>query len=71
MNNEYQTGFAITAVLTFFISYVYCIFTYGFLFGVGLGWLPSLIVAVIAGLLWPLIALAVIAILLFFLAQLR
>jgi hypothetical protein len=51
---------SISSVLIFIGSYVYCIATYGFLFGVGLGWLPSAIVAFIAfgvvWLLWPLIA---------------
>lgn len=49
----------ISAVLIFIGSYIYCIATYGFLLGVGLGWLPSAIVALIAfgvvWLLWPLI----------------
>jgi hypothetical protein len=52
----YNIGFMITAGITFVGSWIYCIATYGFLLGVGLGWLPSAIVAVIAGALWPLIA---------------
>lgn len=60
----YGTGFAITASITFIASWIYCIATYGFLFGVGLGWLPSIIVAVIAGALWPLIVLGVAVLLL-------
>ena len=55
----YSIGFGITAFITFIGSWIYCIATYGFLLGVGLGWLPSIIVAVIAGALWPLIALAI------------
>lgn len=51
----YALGFKITAALVFIGSYIYCIAAYGFLLGVGLGWLPSLIVAFVAGLLWPLI----------------
>ena len=58
----YGIGFVITAIITFIGSWIYCIATYGFLLGVGLGWLPSIIVAVIAGALWPLIALAIAAI---------
>jgi len=61
----YELGFTITAIITFIGSWIYCIATYGFLFGVGLGWLPSLIVAVIAGALWPLIVLAIGAVLFF------
>ena len=30
-------------------AYIYCIATYGFLFGLGLGWLPSGILAAIVG----------------------
>lgn len=58
----YGTGFAITAIITFIGSWIYCIAKYGFLLGVGFGWLPSIIVAVIAGFLWPLIALAIVVI---------
>ena len=45
--------------------WIYCIGTYGFLFGVGLGWLPSAITAAIARFLviplWGLVAAAAIA----------
>jgi hypothetical protein len=55
----YKTGIDIVAIVTFFSCWIYCVATYGFLLGVGLGWLPSLIVAVIAGFLWPFILLAI------------
>jgi hypothetical protein len=55
----YVIGALITGFIVFIASWIYCIATYGFLFGVGLGWLPSLIVAYIAGLLWPLLVIAV------------
>jgi hypothetical protein len=42
-------------LITFVISWIYCIAAYGFLFGVGLGWLPSLIVAAVAYLLTMLL----------------
>lgn len=63
----YELGFGITAFITFWGSWIYCIACYGYLLGVGLGWLPSIIVAYIAGALWPLILLAigVIALLIF------
>lgn len=54
-DNTYQIGFAITACIVFIGSWIYCIIEYGFLLGVGFGWVPSIIVAVIAGALWPLI----------------
>ncbi len=48
-------------LITFVSSWIYCIAAYGFLLGVGLGWLPSLIVAAFAYcltvLLWGPIAL--------------
>jgi len=55
----YIAGAWLTGIVTFIGCWIYCIATYGFLFGVGLGWLPSAICAVIAAVLWPLIALAV------------
>lgn len=41
--------------IVFFCSYIYCIVTYGFLFGLGLGWIPSYIAALLAAFLWPFI----------------
>jgi hypothetical protein len=38
------------SVATFIVAYIYCIATYGFLFGLGLGWLPSAILAGLVGL---------------------
>jgi hypothetical protein len=32
---------------------VYCVKNYGLLLGGGIGWLPSVIVAYVAGLIWP------------------
>jgi hypothetical protein len=39
---------ALVGIVTFFGCYIYCIVSYGFLFGLGLGWLPSGIVAIAA-----------------------
>jgi hypothetical protein len=54
----YWIGWAV-GIVTFIGCYIYCIATYGFLFGVGLGWLPSAIVAVVVGgammFLWGLV----------------
>jgi len=53
------------SALTFFGSWIYAIVTYGVLLGGGLGWIPGAIIAGIAGgvtyLVWPLIALAIMA----------
>lgn len=57
----YKTGASITWFLIFIGSYIYCIAEYGFLLGVGLGWLPSIIVATIFCWLWPLYAAALAA----------
>lgn len=52
-------GAWIVGVPTFIGTWIWCIVEYGFLLGVGLGWLPSAIVAVVVGALWPLIALVI------------
>jgi hypothetical protein len=51
----YRTGAVITFWLVFVVSWLGCIVSYGFLLGVGLGWLPSAIVGALAALLWPLL----------------
>ena len=61
----YPAGAFISGLITFFSSWIYCTVTYGFLFGFGLGWIPSFILAAIVGSLWPLIALAVMAFVVF------
>ncbi|MGO9590720.1 MAG: DnaJ domain-containing protein [Candidatus Acidiferrales bacterium] len=61
----YRVGAAITGCIVFVGTWIYCAFAYGFLLGVGLGWLPSAIVAIIAALLWPLLALGLLALIIF------
>lgn len=65
----------ITAVLTFIGAYFYCIETYGFLFGFGLGWLPSGILAVIVFLgtlfLWGPILLLILLFILLLISDIR
>lgn len=53
--DAYKVGAAISWVIVFLGSWAYCVAEYGFLIGVGLGWLPSAIVASIAAILWPVI----------------
>lgn len=60
----YPIGVIITGLITFVVTWIYCIATYGFLLGVGLGWLPAIIVAYIVGYLWPLILIGIIGIIL-------
>lgn len=50
----WQIGY-IVAGLVFFVTWAYCCFTYGFLFGFGLGWLPAAILCLIAIPTWPVI----------------
>jgi hypothetical protein len=58
----YKVGAAITWFLIFIPTWIWCIYSYGFLLGVGLGWLPSAIVATILCWLWPLYVLAIVGI---------
>lgn len=57
----YYIGYWICFVLVFLGTWGYCISEYGFLLGVGLGWLPGLITAGIVSLLWPLVLVACVA----------
>ena len=56
----------IVAILTFLGGWAYCTITYGFLFGLGLGWLPSAILAATTGFVWPLLLLALVGYYFFF-----
>lgn len=40
--------------LAFACGWIYAVSAYGFLWGLGLGWLPAAILATIVALLWPL-----------------
>jgi hypothetical protein len=57
----------IVGFLTFIVAYMYCIAAYGYQFGLGFGWLPSVILAAAVGwfamVVWPLllVILAVVA----------
>jgi hypothetical protein len=55
----YLLGGWVTGFIVFVGAWIWCVSEYGFLVGVGLGWFPSAIVAVIAGWLWPLVLTAV------------
>jgi len=64
-NNWYQIGFYISFTILFLGFWIYCIATYGFLIGVGIGWLPSLIAAGILSAMWPLLIVAALALWMF------
>lgn len=63
----YRVGAWITGTLAFLISWIYAVVSYGFFLGVGLGWIPSLVIAVVTGLLWPVVAVVGLAVLIFIL----
>jgi hypothetical protein len=52
--DPYAIGKVVSGGLAFILGYLYCISQYSFLFGFGLGWIPSLIIAYVAVLVWPL-----------------
>jgi hypothetical protein len=53
----YTIGGFITGAIAFIACWIYAIASWGFLLGAGLGWIPSFFIAVIAGFIWPLLAL--------------
>ncbi|CCO25531.1 protein of unknown function [Maridesulfovibrio hydrothermalis AM13 = DSM 14728] len=53
-NNWYNVGYKVFWYLLFVGTWIYCVFSYGFLVGVSLGWIPSIIFASIVAYLWPL-----------------
>ncbi len=55
MGNTYKTIAVLVGFIAFAASWIYCIFAYGFLIGVALGWIPAMIVGFIAGALWPIV----------------
>lgn len=56
----YQVGFFITGIIAFFACWIYAFVSWGLLLGLGLGWIPSIFVAIIVGAIWPLIALVLV-----------
>lgn len=54
MGDLYKIGAAITWLIIFVGAWIYCIVEYGFLLGVGLGWLAAGIAATVLCWLWPL-----------------
>ena len=51
----YSIGAGLVGLAIFVMSWLYCVTAYGFLIGVTLGWIPSLIAAFIGGILWPVV----------------
>jgi hypothetical protein len=63
MDNSYQNGALVTWFLIFIGTWIYCIAAYGFLFGVGLGWLAAAITATVLCWFWPLYLLGAVVLL--------
>jgi len=62
MEDFYSGVWGIVFIFAFIIGYGYAIAQYGYLIGVGLGWIPALITALIAATLWPLVILVILTI---------
>jgi hypothetical protein len=50
----YWIGVRIVGVVTFISIWIYAFFSWGFLIGLGIGWLPAIIGAAMIGFLWPI-----------------
>lgn len=46
--------------ITFFVSWIYCMANYGFLFGFGFGWIPSAILAALIASTWHFILIIIV-----------
>lgn len=46
--------------VSFVAAWIYSVLRYGWFLGIGLGWLPALCIGAVAGLLWPLLVVAVV-----------
>ncbi len=75
LRETYTVGIVVTAWPTAFVTFLGCwtlaIWKFGWWLGLPLGWMPALIVAgiagYVAGLLWPLLVISVLALVWFFL----
>ena len=55
MNEAYEGIAALVGIVTFLACWAYAIARFGFLLGVGLGWIPAFFIAEIVGVLWPVL----------------
>jgi hypothetical protein len=51
----YSMGGKVVGIVTFIASWIYAIANYGLFLGLGLGWIPSIFIGVLAGITWPLL----------------
>jgi uncharacterized membrane protein YoaK (UPF0700 family) len=54
----YDVGFCMVAVPVFLGSWAWAIDSWGPMIGFALGWLPALVLALMAGALWPVLVLS-------------
>lgn len=54
MKTIYALGAVLTGVPVFLFSWFHAVESYGWLLGGGLGWIPAMFLAVIAGYFWPI-----------------
>jgi len=59
-SDTYWLGAIITGIIFFIGLWVYAMTTWGLLLGLLIGWIPAVIGAALAALLWPVIVLIVI-----------
>jgi len=52
-------------ISVFFGSWVYAIKTYGWFLGLGLGWIPSFFLGILAGMFWPAALLIILGLIIF------
>ena len=60
MVEPYDVGFFMVAVPVFIAVWVMAIDSYGLVVGLGLGWLPAIVVAVLSGAIWPVLLLSLV-----------
>ena len=49
---------AAVGAITFFVAWAYAIARFGWFLGLGLGWFPAGVIALLMAVLWPLLVLA-------------
>lgn len=60
----YAFGAFVTWVLAFLAGMVYAVSAWGWFLGVGVGWLPAAVVALVVAVLWPVLLFGIVALVL-------
>jgi len=64
MGDGYRALSYIIGLVAGVITWLYAIATWGFLLGVGFGWIPAVLVGIVVGFLWPIAALGILLVVL-------